>query len=336
MTSHAAQTALLFPTGGYHWPGMGDDVDATGRREVFDRAEAALQSCGVAPGALRRLLAGENQARRLRTDAGWTWSGDFPLSMVAQMALGVALAEAWIERHGEPAALAGESMGELAAYCVAGALPFASAVELTYRWAQDLQKASDHLGLRMAVIEDLAAADVAQLPAYLQANAVVTEAPHLCVVALPAAQLEALDREVIARGGHTLVSNNPCAAHEPRLAAVTDLWAAHARYLATLIFKTPRLPLLGTLTANTHLADAAALAANRHDTTFHRVRWDDTLRGLPALGIGRVVLFGPPSCGYAFKKFRAGVPSCGKLRLATVATLADIGIDLQSIRGSVP
>lgn len=327
MTSHAAQTALLFPTGGYHWPGMGDDVDATARRAIFDRAEAALQACGVAPGALRRLLSGEDQARRLRTDAGWTWSGDFPLSMVAQMTLGVALAGAWTERHGEPAALAGESMGELAAYCVAGALPLESAVEVTYRWARDLQTASDRLGLRMAVIEDLTAADVAQLPTWLQANVVVAEAPRLCVVALPATQLEALDREVIARGGHTLVSNNPCAAHEPRLAAATDIWAAHTQFLATVAFTPPRLPLLGTLTPNTRLADAAALAANRQDTTFHRVRWDDTLRGLPALGIGRVVLFGPPSCGYAFRKFRAEVPSCGKLRLATVATLADIGFD---------
>jgi hypothetical protein len=80
-------TALLFPTGGYHWPGMGADIDATPRREIFDRAEAALAPFGVAPGSLRRLMAGHDQARRVRGDGGWCWSGDFPLSMVAQMAL---------------------------------------------------------------------------------------------------------------------------------------------------------------------------------------------------------------------------------------------------------
>jgi acyl transferase domain-containing protein len=321
MTSQAAETALLFPTGGYHWPGMGADVEATAHRRIFDRAEAAVVACGAAPGSLRRLMAGEDQARRLRTDAGWTWAGDFPLSMVAQMSLGVALAEAWIERHGEPAALAGESMGELAAYCVAGALPLEAAVGLTYRWARDLQAASDRLGLRMAVMEDLSRDEVDALPAGLLANVVVTEAPSLCVVALPAANLEELDREVIARGGHTLVSNNPCAAHEPRLAETTEIWAAHAHFLATLGFTPPRRQLLGTLAPDVRLVDAEALRSNRQDTTFHRVQWDSTLRGIPALGIRRVVLFGPPSCGYAFKKFRTEELSCRSLRLATVATL---------------
>ncbi len=325
MSSRATETALLFPTGGYHWPGMGADVETTVRREIFDRAASVLVDCGAAPGSLRRLMAGDNQARRVRTDAGWTWSGDFPLSMVAQMALGVALAETWIERHGPPAAIAGESMGELAAYCVAGALPLEQAVRLTHRWAQDLQAASDRLGLRMAVVEDLPLADVTGLPADLQTNVVVTEAPSLCVVALPADRLEDLDREVIRRGGHTLVSNNPCAAHEPRLAAATDIWDAHAQFLATLPFTTPRLPLLGTLAAPTRLDDPTVLRANRHDTTFRRVQWEETLRNLPDFGVRRVVLFGPPSCGYAFKKFRAEMASCGSLRLATVASLADIG-----------
>ena len=127
-------------------------------------------------------------------------------------------------------------------------------------------------------------------------------------MALPAVHLDDLDREVIARGGHTLVSNNPCAAHEPRLAAVPKIWEDHAAFLATLGFAAPRLALLGTLTADSRLEDPAALRANRHDTTFHRVRWDDTLRALPALGVRRVVMFGPPSCGYAFKKFRASLP----------------------------
>lgn len=46
MTNVAAETALLFPTGGYHWPGMGADVKATARREIFDRAESEVVACG--------------------------------------------------------------------------------------------------------------------------------------------------------------------------------------------------------------------------------------------------------------------------------------------------
>ncbi len=324
MEKTSTDTALLFPTGGYHWPGMGSDIAATARRELFDRAEAAVRQDGVAPGALLRLMAGHGQARRVREPHGWAWSGDFPLSMLAQMVLGVAFAAAWRERHGRPAVVAGESMGELAAYCVAGALPLEQAARLTYRWASDLQAASDRLGLRMAVIEDLVPRDAAQLTADLAAAVVVTEAPRLCVVALPAVRLDELDRTVARRGGHILVSNNPCAAHDPRLAAAGEIWQAHAAFLATLDFAPPPVPILGTLAPGECLDTVAALRTNRHDTSFQCVRWDETLRRLPDLGVRRAVMFGPPSSGYAFKKFRAEDPSGKGLRLATVANLADI------------
>jgi acyl transferase domain-containing protein len=301
---------------------MGADVDATPRREIFERAEAALVPFEVAPGSLRRLMAGHDQARRVRGDGGWFWSGNFPLSMVAQMALGVALAEAFVSRFGPPCVLAGESMGELAAYCVAGALSLEQTAALTYRWAVDLETASARLALRMAVIEDLAEAQVAQLPRHLQATIVVAESPHLLVVALSPDHLEELDREVIRRGGHTLVSNNHCAAHEPRLAAATGIWEAHERFLSTLAFTAPRIPILSTLTPGGFLADAEALGKNRIDTTFRRVRWDETLRGLPALGVRRVVQFGPVSSGYALRKLRAEEPSFAGVRISTVATLA--------------
>jgi acyl transferase domain-containing protein len=326
MTRLAHETVLLFPTGGYHWPGMGADIAATSRRETFARAETAVQPLGVAPGALLRLMSGTDQARRVRTPEGWTWEGDFPLSMVAQLALGVALAEAWIEHHGVPRALAGESMGELAAYAVAGATSLEQAAHLTYRWAHDLQTASDRLSLRMAVVEDLPLAEVESLPAHLETHVVVTEAPGLCVVALPPARLEDLDSEVIRRHGHTLVSNNPCAAHEPRLAQTQDIWAAHADFLATLSFSAPRIPLFGTLNPGTPLETPADLLANRHDTTFHRVRWDETLRRLPDLGVHRAVIFGPSSAGYAFKKLRTNAPECAGMRLSTIGSLTAAGI----------
>ena len=324
MDPSAPETALLFPTGGYHWPGMGADVAMTAGREIFDRAESALQPLGVEPGALARLMSGTDQARRVSTPDGWTWSGDFALSMVAQMVLGVALGEAWLARHGRPCLLAGESMGELAAYCLAGALPLEQTASLTYRWASDLQAASDALGLRMAVVEDLELGVVEELAAAVDALVVVTEAPQLCVVALPAANLAALDREVTGRGGHTLVSNNPCAAHDARLARQAAVWRGHAEFLAGLAFAPPRIPLLDTLDPGARLDSVDALRANREQTSFRRVRWDRTLQQLPDLGVRRVVMFGPPSCGYAFKKLRSGAPTCAGLRLATIGTLAAI------------
>jgi malonyl CoA-acyl carrier protein transacylase len=321
MTRPSHDAVLLFPTGGYHWPGMGGDVAASARREVFDRVEAAILDLGVPSGALLRLMAGANQARRVPTPEGWSWTGDFPLSVTAKLALDVALAQSWIERHGAPPLIAGESMGELAAYAVAGAISLEEAARLAYRWADDLQRASDRLNLRMAVVEDLAPGEVEALPASLEANVVVTEAPALCVVALPADRLEDLDSAVLRSHGHTLVSNNPCAAHDPRLAEAREVWDAHSRFLATLSFSATRLPLLSTLAPGTWLDTPASLLANRHDTTFRRVRWDETLRFLPDFGVRVAVVFGPPSAGYAFRKLRASVRECVGIRLATIGTL---------------
>jgi len=320
----AEQTALLFPTGGYHFAGMGADVDLTPHRALFDRTEATLAQLGVPADALRTLMAGEGQARRNRTERGWEWVGDFPLSMVAQMALGVVLARAFALAHGAPRVLVGESMGELAAYCAAGALCLEDATRLTWRWAKDLQAASDRLGLRMAVVEDLEEDELALFAPELQASVVVAEASCLFVVALPAKNLDALEEAVRTRGGHILVSNNPCVAHELRLGRDEPLWREHQRFLAGMVFTPPSLPILSTLTPGRPLDDEAALRLNRVDTTFQRVRWDQTVAGLPALGVRDLVLFGPPSSLYALKKLRSQDERLKGVRLHAVASLAAV------------
>jgi malonyl CoA-acyl carrier protein transacylase len=303
---------------------MGADLEASPWRIVLDRAERALRAFEVAPGALRRLMAGENQARRDRGDAGWRWTGDFPLSMVAQTALGVALSLAFIERHGPPRLVAGESMGELAAMCVAGALSLEETAALTYRWARDLAVASDRLGLRMAVVEDLDEEAWRGFASSCEANVVVSESAHLYVAALPSNRLDDLDSEVVRRGGRTLVSSNHCAAHEPRLAADSGTWDAHARYLEKLDFRAASISIPSTLDPGSFLNDADGLRRNRVETTFRRVRWGETLAVLPALGIRNLVQFGPLSSGYALKKLRSENARLAHARIRIVPGLSAI------------
>ena len=318
------RTALLFPTGGYLWPGMGADIAAPPLRKIFDRFESALAPFDVAPGSLHRLMAGAGQARRDRNESGWSWTGDFPLSMVAQTALGVALARAFVETWGPPGALAGESMGELAAYCAAGVLTPEHTSVLTYRWSRDLQAASDILGLRMAVVEDVPESDLAGFAESIPARVVVADAPTLYVLSLPRTRLDILDAEVIRRGGRILVSNNPCAAHDPRLAEALGIWDAHEAFLAGIPFRPPEIPLWSTLDPGKLLADPESLRANRRDTAFHRVRWADTIRRMAASGVAQLVQFGPSSSGYPLKKLRSQDAGLAHLRIAVVATMGNL------------
>ncbi len=303
---------------------MGNDLEDSAQQVVLDRVDEALASLEVPRGSLRRLMAGHEQARRERTGGGWRWTGDFPLSMVAQLALGVGLAREFVERHGPPGALAGESMGELAAYAVAGALPLEDAAILTYRWARDLAAASDALRLRMAVVEDLDKRAMADLSPALGANIVVSEASGLHIVALPVEQLDALEREAARLGGRTIVSNNHCAAHEPRLAAVPGIWDEHERFLDRLSFAAPAIPLLSTLHPPRRLETADALRRNRSETSFQRVRWDETVAALPELGTQRLVMLGPVSSGYALRKLRSAEPQLAPMKIKVVASLAGI------------
>jgi acyl transferase domain-containing protein len=318
-----AETVLSFPTGGYCWPGMGTELAASPFASVPEGAEAALRTLGVPDGALRRLMAGEGQVRRVRAGDGWEWTGDFPLSMVAQTVVGTALARALIEERGPPRLLVGESMGEIAAYCVAGVLSIEEATRLTFRWARDLERASAELGeLRMAVVEELDEGELEALPAALAARIVVSEAPRLLVVALPADRLGALEVEVSRRGGRTLVSNNRCAAHEPRLAGAGAIWAAHAELVAALPLAPPALPLVSTLDPGAPLAEVEALRQNRLDTTFVRVRYGETVAGVVAAGVRAVVQLGPPASLYALKRLRRETPALAGVRLFAVSRLA--------------
>lgn len=319
-----AATALLFPAGGYLWPGMGADLEGSARQSVVDRVDEALATQGVRRGSLRRVMAGDRQARRDRDADGWRWTGDFPLSMAAQFTLGTALAQEFIDRHGPPGALAGESMGELAAGAAAEAISLEEAAMLTYRWAQDLVAASDLLRLRMAVVEDLDESQIAALPPDLGANVVVSEAPGLQIMALPLHQLDQLDREVGRLHGRTIVSNNHCAAHEPRLAAAGEIWEEHERFLDRLTFRPPRIPLAATLHPPGFHETATQLRRNRSDTTFVRVRWSEAIAALADRGIGRLVMLGPPSSGYALRKLRAADPALAHIRIKVAGTLAAI------------
>jgi len=326
----AAKTVLAFPTGGTHWAGMGKDLWLSeSGRALLERAENALQSLGVAPGSIGEIMAGKDQAERWQTADGWTWGGDFPLSVAAQTLVSISLGQAFIARYGQPAAIMGESMGEMAAYCTAGVLSLEDTLVTAWRWANALQQASDRLGkLRMAVVENLDHEQMERLGEGLEVNIVVQEAAGLHVVALPAAQLVELERVAGELGGRVLVSNNPCAAHDPRLATEYDLWAEYRAWLDALEFHAPHTSLLSTLEPGEGLT-GDRLRENLWATVSHPVRWGAAVERLcraPADGeapnITALVQLGTQSRAYALETLQQQQPALAHLRIESLGTLA--------------
>lgn len=319
----AQQVALLFPTGGALWPGMGEDLDhPSAYASWIDRAEAALHRAGAAEGALRGLLRGDDQIKRVAVASGWRWVGDFPMSMAAQAVVGSCLGEAFLRMHGAPGVVAGESMGECAAYCVAGALDVEHAALLSYRWARALKGASDTLGLRMVVVEDIPADRLAPMMARHDAVVVVAEAPTLVVLSVPIAAIAALQRDVLREDGNLLVSSNDCVAHDARLLACPRVWEDHQAFLRGLPLRPPRLPILSAVGGRGRLCTIADLLDNLILTTSTRVEWSALVRGLPALEIRQLWQLGMPSKAYALEKLRSEEAALLPLRIRAIRTMA--------------
>ena len=319
----ADQTAMLFPPGGYHWPGMGAEIDGS----LIRRADGALESLSVPRGALPRLMAGEGQVQRTGTAEGWLWSGDFPLTEAAQTVLSVALAEGFVRVHGAPRAILGESMGEAAAYCASGALELAPALQLVYLWAQALQRASDQLGLRMAVVEHHDLLRLEPLLARHSARVVIFESPSLQVCSLPAGELVELDRGVTEFGGRILVSNNPCAAHDPRLAEQPRAFDDYLNLVDALPLQPPRFPLWSGINPGLQLATSLELRANLRAMSFTPVRWIEAMRDLPSLGVRNLLQLGAaPSARYPLRKLCQEEPALAQIRTDTASSLQAVDV----------
>lgn len=318
----AREVALLFPTGGALWPGMADDID---RPEAFgpwiDCADQALCGEGAEPGALRRLLAGDGQIKRVQSNGGWEWVGDFPLSMAAQTVVGACLAEGFVRAQGEPGVVAGESMGECAAYCSAGVIAFEDAVRVAYRWATALQTASDALGLRMAVVDGLPCERLEAIANKWDAVVVVSEAPTLVVLSVPIPNLGPMQAEVLEDGGNFLVSSNNCVAHDPRLGG-HDVWEEHAGFIESLTMRAPSRRLWTAVGQVRELKEVHELRANLVATTTTHVAWSELVARLPSMGIAAAWQLGMPSKAYALERLKAEDERLASVKMRAVRTLA--------------
>lgn len=326
----AAETVIVFPAAGSHWPGMCGDIDADpDGRVLVDRAEAALDSLGIPQGRLRALMAGDGQAQRTQSADGFDWTGDYPLSSVAQTVVSVALADRFIERHGAPVGLLGESMGELAAYCVAGCYSFEDAVQTTYRWARALQRSSETAGqLRLALLVMVKRDDLPNLCTGCGARVVIYESINQFVAALPRARIAALDQRVRDAGGGLILSVQPCGAHDPRLAMDDETWAEYDAWLNGLSFAMPNYDIYSVLEPGNSLRGESALRENLRATSTSTLHWGEAISRLfwmpESLMVSALVQVCSKKDAYVLQRLRPQGVVIQGVRIEAVGSLAGV------------
>ena len=234
--SERPTVVFMFPGGGVQYPRMGAGLlagDAQYREQIERGLSLAKRRFGLALRPLLLPAAGdaERAARELERP-----SLQLPLLFIVEYAL----AQRWIARGIEPAALIGHSLGENTAACVAGVMDFETALGLVVLRGRLFESLPD--GGMLSV--PLSAAELAPL---LPPGVVIAceNAPQLTVASGPRAALDALAQTLIERGSEAQLIRIRIAAHSPMLDPILEEFGA---YLRNARLAPPQIPIISNLT----------------------------------------------------------------------------------------
>ena len=274
--------AFLFAGQGAQHPGMCAELAAAepAARAVFEIADA------VRPGTSAQCFEGKQE--ELNSTANTQ-----PCVFAADLACARALAA-----HGiVPAAVAGFSLGEVAALTFAGSYTDEEGFELVCRRAALMAEAAEENPGAMRAILKLDAATVEELAAQAgEAWPVNYNSPQQTVVAGAPAALETLDELVRAAKGRSMPVAVSGAFHSPYMAPAAEALAAHlAEGHAPAA---PQLPVIANRTAEAYPAgsgeqDGAARAELLASQVANPVQWVRTLEELERRGIDTFIEVGP-------------------------------------------
>lgn len=274
----AARTnvAFLFAGQGSQKPGMGQALyeASPAARAVFDAVEE------VRPGTCEQCFSGTKEELSLTIN-----------TQPCVFAVDLACACALRERGVVPAAVAGHSLGEVAALAFAGAFDMVAATRLVSERARLMTACcEEHPGAMRAVLK-LDAATVEELAAKAgEAWPVNYNSPLQTVVAGSPEACEKLDALVREAHGRSMAVAVSGAFHSPYMAAATDGLAA---YLEANQPQVPALPTWANLTGAPYGDASAEVVRTLSAQVSHPVRWVDELLGMQAAGIDTFVEVGP-------------------------------------------
>ncbi|MFJ6381758.1 type I polyketide synthase [Kitasatospora sp. NPDC092039] len=206
----------------------------------------------------------------------------------ALFAVDYALAELWRACGVRPDAVAGHSLGEYAAACVAGVLSLPDAVRLVVARAalmQDLAGAGAMYAVHAG--RELIAEVRADLPADRSVVVAAVNGPEDVVISGTEQSAAELAARWERRGAKVTRLHGTRAFHSPLMAGAV---AEFERVAATVDFRPPAIPVVANLTGAVQREFSAAYFA-RH--ALEPVRFGDCLETLAALGCATVVECGP-------------------------------------------
>lgn len=265
--------AFVFSGQGDQYPGMG--------RELCSRYPAAAAMFRlfdeIRPGTSRQCFYGTPEQLRETVNTQ-------PCLFAMELAAAAALRGAGTE----PAAVAGFSLGELAACAAAGIVDAGTGFRLVCRRGELMQREAEKHDTSMAAVMKLEQGALESLcREYEHVWPVNYNCPGQITVAGDAAEMQRFLADVKAAGGRAVPLKVSAAFHSPYMNAAAE---AFGEELKTVEFHRGAIPVYSDMTAQPYGEDPGRLLAGQ---ICSPVRWEALIRGMAADGVDTFVEIGP-------------------------------------------
>ena len=260
---------------GSQYPGMAKDLYETEEeiRELFDSAEA------IRPGTLSLMFDGSAEELK-RTDRTQ------PCLFLADIAAEIAL-----KAHGiVPVAVAGFSLGEIAALAVAGMLGAEDAFRLVCRRGELMQKDAERTPGAMLAILRQEPETVERLCGEHGVYTVNYNCPGQIVVAGETGRIAEMKEALTEAGVRFIELAVGGAFHTQYMQNATD---GLRDALATLPLRKPEIPLYANRTARPYPDDVNLATLLIAEQVSGSVRWEETIRNMITDGVTEFIECGP-------------------------------------------
>lgn len=265
--------AFVFSGQGDQYPGMG--------KALCDKYEAAarvFRLCdSIRPGTMQQCF--EGTAEELKETKNTQ-----PCLFDMELAAAAVLAEKGMKAD----AVAGFSLGEVAAATAAGVFDLETGFKLVCRRGELMQAEAEKFDTAMAAVVKLTAEQVTALAEnYPDIYPVNFNGPGNTTVSGLASQMPAFFEDVKAAGGRALPLKVKGAFHSPFMQAASD---AFRQELEQAQIHAAEIPLYSNVTAEAYGDDVVALLSKQIASP---VRWEATIRNLIAAGVDTFIEIGP-------------------------------------------